>query len=103
MDGGTSRAEVFEILNRAGIAVGPVNSYGDAARDPHVLERDSLQLTQIEDGSMVPLPGPVVKFSRTPTRVRTGAPALGQHNDEILAEIGIDASSRMQFKNARVI
>jgi formyl-CoA transferase len=98
-----SRAEVAEILNRAGIPVGPVNSYGDAARDPHVLERDSLQLTQIEDGSTVPLPGPVVKFSRTPTRVRTGAPALGQHNDEILAEIGVDASSRMQLKNSKVV
>lgn len=85
-----SRAEVVEILNRVGIPVGPVNSYGDAARDPHVLERDSLQPTQTEDGSTVPLPGPVVKFSRTPTRVRTGAPALGQHNDEILAELGMD-------------
>jgi formyl-CoA transferase len=94
-----SRAEVFEILNRAGITVGPVNSYGDAARDSHVLERDSLQLTQIEDGSTVPLPGPVVKFSRTPTRVRMGAPALGQHNDEILAEIGVDAISGLQSKN----
>jgi formyl-CoA transferase len=46
-----SRAEVYEILNRAGITVGPVNSYGDAARDPYVLERDSLQITRIEDGS----------------------------------------------------
>ena len=85
------RAEVVEILNRAGIPVGPVNSYGDAARDPHVLERDSLQPTRIEDGSVIPMCGPVAKFSRTPTRVRTGAPALGEHNDQILAEIGIDA------------
>jgi formyl-CoA transferase len=98
-----SRAEVFEILNRAGIAVGPVNSYGDAARDPHVRERDSLQLTQIEDGSTVPLPGPVVKFSRTPTRVRTGAPALGQHNDEILSGISIDGASRARLKKSGVI
>ena len=75
----------------------------NAARDPHVLERDSLQPTQIEDGSTVPLPGPVAKFSRTPTRVRTGAPALGQHNDEILAEIGIEASSRKRLKELGVI
>ena len=97
------RAEVVEILNRGGIPVGPVNSYGDAARDPHVLERDSLQPTQIEDGSTVPLPGPVAKFSRTPTRVRKGAPALGEHNEEILAEVGFDASSRARLKNAGVI
>ena len=56
-----------------------------------------------QDGSAVPLPGPVAKFSRTPTRVRTGAPALGQHNDEILAEIGIDGPSRVRLKAAGVI
>ena len=97
------RAEVVEILNRAGIPVGPVNSYGDMALDPHVLERDSLQQTRIEDGSVIPMPGPVAKFSRTPTRVRKGAPALGEHNEEILAEIGFDASARMRLKNAGVI
>ena len=45
------RAEIVEILIRAGIPVGPVNSYGDAARDPHVLERDSLQPTLSEGGA----------------------------------------------------
>ena len=97
------RAEVVEILNRVGIPVGPVNSYGDAARDPHVLERDSLQPTKSEGGSTIPVYGPVAKFSRTPTRVRTGAPALGEHNDQILAEIGIDSPSRTRLKNAGVI
>jgi crotonobetainyl-CoA:carnitine CoA-transferase CaiB-like acyl-CoA transferase len=47
--------------------------------------------------------GPVAKFSRTPTRFRTGAPALGEHNDQILSEIGIDSSSRTRLKNAGVI
>ncbi len=97
------RAEVVEILNRAGIPVGPVNSYGDAARDPHVHERDSLQPTKSEGGATIPVYGPVTKFSRTPTRVRTGAPALGEHNDHILAEIGIDSPSRTRLKNAGII
>jgi formyl-CoA transferase len=60
-------------------------------------------MTQIEDGSTVPLPGPVVKFSRTPTRVRTGAPALGQHNDEILSGIGIDREFHARLKGSGVI
>jgi len=97
------RAEIVETLIRAGIPVGPVNSYNDAARDPHVLERDSLQPTRSEGGAIIPLPGPVAKFSRTPTRVRTGAPALGEHNEEILTDIGFDASSRKRLKNAGVI
>ena len=52
---------------------------------------------------MILLYGPVMKFSRTPTRVRTGAPALGEHNDEILSEIGIDSPSRTRLKNAGII
>jgi formyl-CoA transferase len=46
------------------------------------------------DGTIAPITGPAAKFSRTPTRVRTGAPALGANTDEVLAELGIDASTR---------
>ena len=56
------RAEVVEILNRVGIPVGPVNSYGDAARDPHVLERDSLQPTRSEGGSTFRCPDRWLNF-----------------------------------------
>jgi formyl-CoA transferase len=52
---------------------------------------------------MIPIYGPLVKFSRTPTRIRTGARALGQHNDEILARIGVDSSLRTRLKNAGAI
>jgi crotonobetainyl-CoA:carnitine CoA-transferase CaiB-like acyl-CoA transferase len=31
---------------------------------------------------------PAARFSGTPTSVRRGAPALGEHTDEVLAEIG---------------
>jgi formyl-CoA transferase len=71
-----TRAEAVEILSRAGLGIAPVNTYGQVARDPHVRERDMLQPTPLEDGSIVPITGPAAKFSRTPTRVRSGAPAL---------------------------
>jgi formyl-CoA transferase len=98
-----TRAEVVEILNQAELAVGPVNTYPETVKDPHVIERDTIQPTRIEDGSIATLNGPVAKFSRTPTRVRTGAPAVGSHNDEILAEIGIDEAARKRLKDAGVI
>jgi formyl-CoA transferase len=94
---------VVEALNQAEIAVGPVNTYPEAVKDPHVLERDTIQRTQIEDGSIATLNAPVVKFSRTPTRVRTGAPAIGSHNDEILAEIGIEPATRKRLRAAGII
>ncbi len=95
-----TRSEAIEILDGAGVAIAPVNTYGQAARDPHVLERDMLQPTRLEDGSTAPITGPAAKFSRTPTRVRTGAPGLGQHNEEILAEIGLDAAARKKLRES---
>jgi formyl-CoA transferase len=68
-----------------------------------VQERDMLQPTRLEDGSIAPIVGPAAKFSRTPTRVRTGAPALGAHNEEILTELGIDAATRKRLGEAKVI
>ena len=49
-------------------------------------------------GVEVPLTGPAAKFSRTPTRVRTKAPDLGEHTDEILEELGIDAEAREKLR-----
>jgi formyl-CoA transferase len=98
-----TRVEVVEILSRAGLGVAPVNTYGQVARDPHVIERDMLQPTPLEDGSTVPITGPAAKFSRTPTRVRTGAPGLGQHNKEILAELGFDEAARRNLEDSGIV
>jgi formyl-CoA transferase len=100
---GRPRAEVIEILEDAGLAVAPVNTYVESARDPHVLERDMLQPTPQEDGTIAPITGPAAKFSRTPTRVRTGAPALGQHSEEILDELGYDAAARRALAQSGIV
>lgn len=97
------RSEAIDILSRAGLCIAPVNTYGQVARDPHVIERDMLQPTRLEDGSTVPITGPAAKFSRTPTRVRTGAPGLGQNNEEILAELGFDQPARSKLKDSGLV
>jgi formyl-CoA transferase len=98
-----TRSEAIELLLKAGLAASPVNTYNEAAKDPHMIEREVLQPAKIEDGSIAIHTGPVAKFSRTPLRVRSGAPSVGQHNDEILGEIGIDAASRKRLKKTGVI
>ncbi|HUY29008.1 MAG TPA: CoA transferase [Candidatus Binataceae bacterium] len=95
--------QVVEICAREAIACEPVQTYAEAARDPHVRERDMMQPTPQEGGASVPIVGPAAKFSRTPTRVRTGAPALGAHNAEILSALGFDAQARERMKASKVI
>jgi formyl-CoA transferase len=98
-----SVAEAVEQLGQAGLPVAPVRSYAEAARDPLVRERDMLQEVDVEGARRVPVVGPAAKFSRTPTRVRSGAPALGAHTDEVLAELGVDADERAELRRDGVI
>ncbi len=87
-----------------GIPAAPVRSYGEAARDPHVAERDMLQLVEPPGGGPpLPLTGPAAKFSRTPTRVRSAAPALGQDNRAILAQLGYSAEALRELVDGAVI
>jgi len=79
--------EVVERFAERGIPAAPVRSYGQAAADPAVRERDMLQPVESASGA-APIVGPPSKLSRTPTRVRSAAPDLGQHDAEILAELG---------------
>ncbi len=82
-------AQVVDTLQEAGLAAAEVRTYTDAAHDPHVIDRDMLQETRLEEGTIVPITGPASKLSRTPTRVRSGAPALGEHTREVLTEAGL--------------
>jgi formyl-CoA transferase len=98
-----TRAEAMAVLLKAGLAASPVNTYNESAKDPHTIERDVLQPATIEDGSVAIHTAPIQKFSRTPTRVRSGAPSIGQHTGEILTEIGIDAAAQRRLKEDGVI
>jgi formyl-CoA transferase len=95
-------AEAEQKLLAAGLPFGRVRSYAEAARNPHVRERDMLQPTNVE-GTQIPLTGPAAKFSRTPTRIRTGPPALGEHTDAILEELGVAPDERAQLRSDGVI
>ncbi len=98
-----STNDVVETLGRLGLAATRVNTYAEAAKHEHVIERDMLQNTTLEDGSEIPLTGPPAKFSRTPTRIRAAAASLGQHNDEIYARLGYDADKIARLKSSGII
>jgi formyl-CoA transferase len=97
-----TREEAIAIFRAHGLPIAPVRTFVESAQDAHVLERDMLQPTVLQDGSTVPITGPAAKFSRTPTRVRSAAPALAEHNEEIFDELGMDADTRQRLKDAGI-
>ena len=96
-------ASAIDRFNRASIPAAKVRTYHQAALDPHVREREMLQETKQEDGRLAPISGPAAKFSRTPIKVRHHAPALGEHSDEILADLGFDEEARERLRSMKVI
>ena len=96
--------EVVDEFSQVGIPAAPVRSYAQAAADRHISERDMLQDTRPPGGGRaIPLTGPAAKLSRTPTRVRHAAPSLGEHNREILHELGYRAEGLQQLVDEAVI
>ncbi|MGD9892367.1 MAG: CaiB/BaiF CoA transferase family protein [Dehalococcoidia bacterium] len=80
-------AEATATLQAAGIAALPVMNIADLFIDEHLRERNAWVEVEHPLVGVEPLPGIPWKFSRTPGSVRRRAPLLGEHNEEILAEV----------------
>ncbi len=101
--GSHTTAEISELCHANGVPVSPVNSVADIFEDPHFKARD--MLVQIDHPTLGSLrvPGVTPKLSKTPGSIRRAGPELGQHNDEVFAEIGLSADDVSALKEKGVI
>lgn len=91
-----ARDDLLVALEGEGVPAGPINSVEDVFNDKQVLHRDmkvDLPATGVEGGSVASV--------RTPIRFRNGtlvldraAPALGEHTEEVLKELGITSDPK---------
>lgn len=82
----------LERLDAAGIWAGPVYSYADLVADPQIAHNGTFVEYDHPTEGPVKTPGFAIKFSKTPSKVWRGAPRVGEHTDEILAETGFSVS-----------
>lgn len=95
--------DVLAALNANHIPAGKIYDVADIADDPHYQARGMILDSTLPDGTPIKLPGIVPKLSATPGEVRSAAPALGQHTDEVLEGLGIDESTRQAWRKRGII
>jgi crotonobetainyl-CoA:carnitine CoA-transferase CaiB-like acyl-CoA transferase len=83
-------ADWIAALKAADIPCGPILSVAKAFAAPQAQAMNMVLETELARGGRVRLPGFPVKLSRTPPTLRHAPPHLGQHSEEILAELGLD-------------
>ena len=98
-----SSAEWVRILNEAGVPCGPIYDIDEMFEDPQVKH---LGMAAAVDH---PILGPIeivnqaASLSRTPFRIHSATPELGQHTDEILDGLGFGGTEISGLKERGIV
>ena len=99
-----SRDELVQNINAAGVPCGPIYDIREAMEDEQVQHQEIAWPMEHPEHGAVALVGQPIQLSRTPTeRVRSVPPASGQHTDEVLGELGLDAKSIAALRDAGIV
>jgi crotonobetainyl-CoA:carnitine CoA-transferase CaiB-like acyl-CoA transferase len=80
-------AEIQAVLDAGDVPFGFAYSVADIFADPHVAARGDIETVEDPVVGPVRMQGVYPRFSRTPGRIRGGAPRLGEHNREVYGEL----------------
>ena len=82
--GAHTKADLLERGLQESVTIAPVSTLEDLTRFRPLEERGYWLMAPLPGGSQVPAPGIFARLTETPMSVRSWAPRLGQHNEEIL-------------------
>ncbi len=89
--GKDTTAAWLEKLEAAGVPAGPVYDVKEMSEDPHTAARAMIDHVPAATGGEHAVITHPVKYSATPATVRRGAPLMGEHSREVLAEFGFSS------------
>jgi crotonobetainyl-CoA:carnitine CoA-transferase CaiB-like acyl-CoA transferase len=97
------REDWVERLRAADIVAAPINTLLEASNDPDVVANGYVnEIDYPKYGKRLKVHGSPWHFSETPAKIGI-APALGAHNDEILAELGYTPAQIDDLRERKII
>ncbi|MDR0466471.1 MAG: CoA transferase [Deltaproteobacteria bacterium] len=96
---------LVDALLEAGVPACPINTIDKLVDDPHIAgAREMFVEVEHPIAGKMKLTGSHLKFSDTKTSIRTPAPLLGQHSEEVYKELlGLNAQQLARYKEDGVI
>jgi len=96
--------ELLALLEQHGIPSGLIYRAADMLDDPHFVARNAIVSTPHPDFGTLRMQNVAPRLSASPSSVRSPAPALGEHNVEIYADLlGLDAAILDSYRARGVI
>lgn len=97
-----TQAENVAFFEEAEVTIGPIYDIRQILEDPHFRAREILADYPDEDMGSFPMHHVVPRLSATPGAIRAPAPQLGEHNESLLGEIGVDAVAYRRLLEAGI-
>lgn len=88
-------------LDAADVPCAPVLRRGEVMNNPQVVNNRMIEEFEQPMLGQVRQPRPAARFDATPARIGGPAPAIGQHTDSILAELGYSAQEIDALKSSK--
>jgi crotonobetainyl-CoA:carnitine CoA-transferase CaiB-like acyl-CoA transferase len=95
--------EVVEAFEEANAAITPIYNIEDIMQDPQYQALDSIITVNDPELGPIKMQNVLFRLSETPGEVKWSGPQLGEHNEEVYRELGIDEERLEKLKAEGVV